>query len=98
MAILNNIQRKIILNSGHWGQGNWGDPGVSVNNFVEREECKKIRDIVRDILIIKGYNVVIIPDEMNLVDSIAMANKENPNLSMGINVDVHLNCSYSKNG
>ena len=81
MAILNN--KTIICNAGHYD----GAQGFKFNGLIEGEETKKIRDLAVTYLKQAGYEVIAIPDNLNLRQSIDFANL----YEAGLAVDIHLN-------
>ena len=77
--------RKIIINSGHFS----GDSGAVVEGVIEREENKKIRDAL--IPLLKDFEVIQVPDNLNLRRSIDYTNLYVKGLEDGLAVDIHLN-------
>lgn len=81
MPILTN--KTLIINAGHYD----GAQGFQFNGLTEGEETKKIRDLAVTYLKQAGYEVIAIPDNLNLRQSIDFANLYDG----GIAVDLHLN-------
>lgn len=76
--------RKIIINAGHHDN----DSGfITKSGIREADETKKIRDALKPLLL--GYNVLYVPDELNLKDSIVWINKRTTKEDFAI--DIHLN-------
>lgn len=87
--ILQNVKRKIIVNAGHY----INDPGSQSAYGVERDECFKIRDNVVSVLRSRGYEVVPVPDTLDLAGSIKFANEKAPGINDALAIDIHLNYS-----
>lgn len=94
MSILKQTKKRIILNAGHWDDPDTPhveDPGASANGIKETIEVIKIRDRVIPLLKRAGFEVLDVPDHLNLGESIAWANKQAPGLNDALAVDIHLN-------
>lgn len=94
MSILKNTKKRIILNAGHWDDPDTPhveDPGASANGVKEAIEVIKIRDRVIPLLQKAGFEVLVVPDHLNLRESIAWANTKAPSLNDGLAIDIHLN-------
>lgn len=92
--ILKNTKKTIILNAGHWDDPDTPhieDSGASWNHVKEAIEVMKIRDRVVYFLIKAGFEVLIVPDNLDLRKSIAWANEKAPNLNDALAIDIHLN-------
>src|SRR3990167_374643 len=90
--ILTKCKRVICLNAGH----HLKDAGSCIslpNSMVisENSEVMKIRDLLVPLLREAGFEVITIPDNLNLVDSIDLANSYLKNLNDGFCLDIHLN-------
>lgn len=85
------MKKNIIINSGHWGNSTAGDPGAIVEGFIERDENMKIRDAVVPLLKAEGFEVIVVPDSLNLKASIAFVNQNAKSLEDGLALDIHLN-------
>lgn len=90
MAILQNVKKRIIVNAGHFDN----DPGAVT--LVERDEAEKIRDAFVDVMQNKGFEVLVIPDNLDLPQSIAQANKWAGTLNDALCIDIHLNSASNK--
>jgi N-acetylmuramoyl-L-alanine amidase len=86
-AVLSGVKKHIIVNAGHFS----GDPGASGNGYTERDEVEKIRDQVLPLLTKAGFSYFKIVDSLNLVQAIAAANADSPNLNDALAIDIHLN-------
>lgn len=94
MALLKDVKRTIIVNAGHWdiaGTPHIEDSGAKHNGVIEAVECIKIRDALVPVLKARGYNVLQVPDDLNLAKSIEWANQKAPNLNDALAIDIHLN-------
>lgn len=87
---LGSVAQKIILNAGHDDK----DPGAVT--LKEADEAKKIRDAAADALAKIGFEVILVPDDLDLKKSIAFANKAAPKLDDALCIDIHLNSSSTK--
>lgn len=90
MAILEKVKKRIIVNAGHSDS----DPGAVT--LVERDEVKKIRDAFVEVMQNKGFEVLVIPDNLTLPQSIAQANQWAAALADALCIDIHLNSSSNK--
>ena len=93
--ILNKIKHKIFLNAGHFDiedTPHIEDPGASIQLedalFIEALEVMAIRDLVLPLLEQQGFEVVKIPDYLNLADSIALVNEKTSNINDGLCLDL----------
>lgn len=80
-------QKRIFLNAGHSNN----DPGIIIGNLKEADEVKKVRDFLSVMLLKGGFEVVAIPDEYNLRQSIDFVNEKAWLEDMGLAIDIHLN-------
>lgn len=87
MSILKETKKVVIINAGHWSN----DSGATYHEYVESQECQKIRNEVVPMLRDRGYEVHSVPDHLNLKRSIAWANDKAPELNDALAVDIHLN-------
>ncbi len=97
--ILENTKKRIILNAGHWDDPDTphvDDPGASGPGIIEAIEVIKIRDRMIPLLQKAGFEVLAVPDHINLRESIAWANGKAPNLNDGLAVDIHMNYLSNK--
>jgi len=81
------MKKKIFLNAGH----SIGDPGAVYNKKKEAEEAMAIRDFLVPLLENSGFEVLTIPDNLNLPESIQRVNTFMPNLDDGMAFSIHLN-------
>lgn len=86
-APLSGVARKIIINAGHFD----GDPGAVT--IKEGDEAKKVRDQAVIALKAAGFEVVPVPDDLDLKKSIAFANTVAKNLDDALCIDIHLNAN-----
>lgn len=86
-APLADVARKIVINAGHFD----GDPGAVT--LKEADEVKKIRDQAVIALKAAGFEVVPVPDDLDLKKSIAFANTAIKDLNGGLCIDIHLNAN-----
>lgn len=92
--MITEIKKNIIINAGHYDDPDTPhveDPGASANGVREAVEVMKIRDRVVPILTRHGFNVLSVPDHLDLRESIDWANEKAPNLTDALAVDIHLN-------
>src|SRR3990167_7719986 len=79
---------KTFINAGHF----LNDPGhVVANGLQENTIVMKVRDLVSALL--TGYIVKLVPDELNLADSINWVNQQA--LPEDMAIDIHLNANNS---
>jgi len=78
--------KKVIINAGHYDQ----DPGAIAFNTKENEEVCKIRDLLT-FMVEENFEVLFVPDEFNLIDSIKWVNERAKNLDDALAVSIHLN-------
>ncbi len=71
MPVLNNTRKVIYLNAGHYNF----DTGSVVKGIIERDEVKKIRDLTSKYLKEAGFEVVEVPDDLDLRRSIDFVNE-----------------------
>ena len=81
------MNKTIILNAGH---NNAADCGAEANGTTEAAEAIKIRDRLA-LLLKKDFNVVLVPDELNLRQSEKWINDQYKKLEDGLAVAIHLN-------
>ena len=88
-----SAKKVIYINAGHFK----GDPGASCcpasSTLVERDEVMKIRDAAVKYLLIAGFDVKIVPDDLNLTNSVAFVNQTAKTENDGVALDIHLNNS-----
>lgn len=80
------MKKNIILNAGH----SIYDPGAISRDKVEGIEAIKIRDRLYKLLK-KDFNVYLVPDNLNLYESINWVNSRFDNLNDGLALSIHLN-------
>jgi N-acetylmuramoyl-L-alanine amidase len=85
--ILSNTKKVIYLNAGHF----LGESGARVNGFEEQIETIKIRDACLLLFRTAGFEVMAVPDELNLRRSIDWVNERAKGLNDGLAIDIHLN-------
>lgn len=91
---LKDTKKRILLNSGHWDDPHTAfidDTGANVGHLIEQVECVKIRNALVPILQKSGFEVLTVPDELDLKKSIAWVNERTGGLNEGLAVDIHLN-------
>lgn len=95
--LLQGVKKRIFINAGHFDSSpnSQGDSGVIIDGLIERDEVKKIRDFVVKMLQESKFEVVVIPDNLNLRQSIDLVNKTAKNLNDGLALDLHLNSGGS---
>ena len=67
--VLENAKKVCFINAGHWNDPDtpyFDDPGAVVPPVKEGEENIQIRDRVVPLLEAAGFEVQIIPDDLNL--------------------------------
>jgi len=82
-----NMNKTIILNAGH---NNADDCGAAANGTTEANEAIKIRDKLAGLLK-QSFEVVLVPDDLNLRDSIKWVNNQYKHLEDGLAFTIHLN-------
>jgi len=80
------MKKKIFVNAGH----SFSDPGAISNGVKEAEEIMKIRDLLIPLLK-KNFEVLTVPDDLGLVESIKRVNEYMPELDDGLAFSIHLN-------
>lgn len=85
------MNKTIILDAGH----SIDDPGAIAGGTTEAKEAIKIRDQLIPLLKL-DFNVEVVPDNLNLVQSIAWVNKKFKNLEDGLAFAIHLNAGGGK--
>lgn len=99
---IKNNRTLIIINAGHYDdpkKAGFDDPGATVGHDIkEAEECMRIRDLLEITLKDKGYDLAMVPDELDLSESILWANEKieewhnNYGSDKGVlAIDIHLN-------
>lgn len=87
------VKKIVWINAGHFA----GDPGSSCpipgRTLIERDEVMKIRDVAAQWLTRAGFSVKIVPDDLNLTDSVAFVNQTAKEENDGMALDIHLNSS-----
>lgn len=89
--LLPNARRVVFLNAGHHTE----DPGAISGKFIERDEVKKIRDACLPLFEAAGFVVMVVPDNLNLRESIAWVNRHAKSPNDGLALDIHLNAFHS---
>lgn len=92
--ILKYTKKTIIINAGHWDDPDTSyidDPGATFNHVQEAIQAIKIRDLLVPMLESSGFKVFVVPDELDLKESIFWANNKAPKLKDALAVDIHLN-------
>lgn len=82
------MEKMIILDAGH----SITEPGAVANNTTEAKEAIKIRDMLIPLLK-QNFEVIVVPDNLNLIQSINWVNSKCPNLDDGLALAIHLNAS-----
>lgn len=91
--MLENTQKRIVINAGHDDH----DPGKVMGVNTESNETKKIRDeLVKILNEMTDIEVLVVPDNLDLVKSIAWANKKITSRADGLCLDIHLNAASLK--
>ena len=81
------MKKTIILNAGH---NNAADCGAAANNTTEAAEAIKVRDKLA-LLLKQNFDVVLVPDELDLKQSIKWVNDQYKKLEDGLAFSIHLN-------
>ena len=81
------FEKRIFLNAGH----SIKDPGAVVNNKKESEEVMKIRDLLIPMLKRNDFEIHVVPDDLNLIQSISWVNKRVGSMNGGLAFSIHLN-------
>jgi N-acetylmuramoyl-L-alanine amidase len=81
------MEKTIILNAGH---NNAADCGAAANGTTEAAEVIKIRDKLASLLK-QNFEVVLVPDELDLRQSIKWVNDQYKKLEDGLAFSIHLN-------
>lgn len=81
------MKNTIILNAGH---NNADDCGAAANGTTEAIEAIKVRDKLNPLLK-QNFEVAIVPDELNLKQSIKWVNEQYKKLDDGLAFSIHLN-------
>lgn len=92
--ILGNTKLRILVNAGHFDDPHTShidDTGAVKDHIVEQVECVKIRNELVPLLQSEGFEVLAVPDHLNLKESILWVNERAPKLNDGLAVDIHLN-------
>ncbi|MEI6288273.1 MAG: N-acetylmuramoyl-L-alanine amidase [bacterium] len=80
------MKKTIILDAGH----SLTDPGAVSGGTTESKEAIKIRDLLIPLLK-QSFDVLAVPDNLDLVQSIKWVNTKCPNLEDGLALAIHLN-------
>lgn len=80
------MKKTIILNAGH----SISDPGAVYNDTTESMEARKIRDYLVPLLE-RNFEVLVVPDNLNLIESINWVNERVEKLNDGLALSIHLN-------
>lgn len=78
----------IYLSSGHSTK----DPGVVTKYGEERDYNNAIRDALVSLLKGQGFEVKVVPDDLDLRKSINWVNKQAIDLNDGLALEIHCNC------
>lgn len=78
--------KRIILNAGH----SISDPGAVYNDTTESMEARKIRDYLATLLK-DNFEVLVVPDNLNLEESIKWTNERAKSIDDGLAFSIHLN-------
>jgi len=81
------MKKTIILNAGH---NNAADCGAAANETTESAEAIKIRDKLIPLLK-QNFEVALVPDELDLRQSIKWVNEQYKKLEDGLAFSIHLN-------
>jgi len=81
------MKKTIFLNAGH----SVNDPGAIYNKKKEAEEAMAIRTLLVPLLQKSGFEVLTVPDNLNLTNSIKRVNQHMKNLEDGMAFSIHLN-------
>ena len=81
------MKKKIFLNAGH----SINSPGAVYNKVKEAEEAMAIRNLLVPLLQKSGFEVLTVPDNLNLTNSIKRVNQHMKNLEDGMAFSIHLN-------
>lgn len=81
------MNKTIILNAGH---NNAADCGAAAHGTTEAKEAMKIRDKLA-VLLKQNFDVVIVPDELDLRQSIVWVNNQYKKIDDGLAFSIHLN-------
>ena len=81
------MKKTILLNAGH----SKTDPGA-IGLAIESELNQKIRDALIPELERQGFKVEVIPDILNLKESIQWVNQRAKNINDGLAFSIHQNC------
>lgn len=80
------MEKVIYLNSGHSTQ----DSGAAAYGQKEAELCMRLRDTLAEYLW-KQFKVYLVPDDLDLVQSIKWVNDRSEDLESGLAFSIHLN-------
>lgn len=80
------MKRKIILNAGH----SLSESGAAYHSTTESKEVIKIRDKLTPLLE-QSFDVIVVPDDLNLIDSIKWVNERCDDIEDGLAFSIHLN-------
>lgn len=80
------INKVIFLNAGHWDK----DPGAIYGGTTEAQETKKIRDLLVPLLK-PIFKVYVVPDDLDLNNSIKWVNQYAKDINDGLAFSIHLN-------
>lgn len=81
------MERRIFLNAGH----SLHDPGA-IGLVRESDINRKVRDKLVPLLKARGFNVALVPDTLNLKQSIKWVNQRAKSLDSGLAFSIHVNC------
>ena len=81
------MEKTIFLNAGH---DNENDPGAIHNTIVESKLNIEVRDRLHEYLL-KQFKVEVVPDKLDLRESIIWVNNRSSNLDDGLAVSIHFN-------
>ena len=83
------MERVIFLDAGHNVKK---DPGAVIGNRKERDLNILIRDALIPELFFNGFQVEVVPDDLDTVQSIDWINQRVQNIESGLAIQIHQNC------
>jgi len=90
------MQKNVFLNAGHFTN----DPGAIYKDLKEADATRQVRD--RVVSALQNYpdmlTVYAVPDDLDLVESIAWVNKKATYLDGGFALDIHFNGAQPASG
>jgi len=88
---LQNTDHRVIINAGHSDSDSGAIYDRDKGLIKEAGINRKIRDQLESILLENGIGNLIVPDELDLEESIEWVNREFPELDDGLAISIHLN-------